>query len=139
MYDPSWLRLVRNWLGRLMASRASRRSSGEGWRWWWCAGRQMVQTPSRQPVRQIVQRHSHDCAMGTERTGSEIRLLDPSGLSLQFAAQRFVLRPACPGRFRRLRTGFLERSDHALATSLSDESPVRTPGNHNGYRHCFRR
>ena len=32
---------------------------------------QMVQTPIRQPVRQIVEWHSHDCAMGTERTGSE--------------------------------------------------------------------
>ena len=29
---------------------------------------QMVQTPSRQPVRQIAQRHSQDCATGTERT-----------------------------------------------------------------------
>jgi hypothetical protein len=29
---------------------------------------QMVQTPSRQPVRQIAQRHSQDCATGIERT-----------------------------------------------------------------------
>ena len=36
----------------------------------------MVQTPSRQPVRQILQRHNQDCAIGAERTGSEIRLKD---------------------------------------------------------------
>jgi hypothetical protein len=29
---------------------------------------QVVQTPGRQPVRQIAQRHSQDCATGTERT-----------------------------------------------------------------------
>jgi hypothetical protein len=34
----------------------------------------MVQTPARQPVRQIIQRHNQDCATGTERTGSDIRL-----------------------------------------------------------------
>jgi hypothetical protein len=31
---------------------------------------QMIQAPSRQPVRQIVQRHNQDCAIGTERTGA---------------------------------------------------------------------
>jgi hypothetical protein len=30
---------------------------------------QMVLTPSRQPIRQIVQRHGQDCAMGAELTG----------------------------------------------------------------------
>ena len=35
---------------------------------------QMIQTPSRQPVRQIVQRHNQDCATGAERTGDDIRL-----------------------------------------------------------------
>jgi len=31
---------------------------------------QMIQTPGRQPVRQIVQRHTQDCAINTERTRS---------------------------------------------------------------------
>ena len=30
---------------------------------------QMIQAPSRQPVRQIVQRHNQDCAIGADRTG----------------------------------------------------------------------
>jgi hypothetical protein len=37
---------------------------------------QMIQTPSRQPARQIAQRHTQDCAIGTERTGREVRLQD---------------------------------------------------------------
>jgi hypothetical protein len=32
---------------------------------------QMVKTPSRQPVRQLVQRHTEDRATGTERTRAE--------------------------------------------------------------------
>jgi hypothetical protein len=31
---------------------------------------QMVQTPRRQPVRQIAQRHNQDCAPGTKRPGA---------------------------------------------------------------------
>ena len=31
-------------------------------------GTQMIQTPSRQPLRQIVQRHTEDCATGTAAT-----------------------------------------------------------------------
>jgi hypothetical protein len=33
---------------------------------------QMVKTPSRQPVRQLDQRHTQDRATGTERTAGEI-------------------------------------------------------------------
>ena len=32
----------------------------------------MVHTPGRQPVRQIVQRHSHDCATGTASTAENL-------------------------------------------------------------------
>ena len=35
----------------------------------------MIEPPSRQPVRQIIQRHNQDCAIGAGRTGSETRLL----------------------------------------------------------------
>jgi hypothetical protein len=31
----------------------------------------VIQAPSRQPVRQIVQRHTQDCAIGTERARPE--------------------------------------------------------------------
>lgn len=31
---------------------------------------QMIRTPGRQPIRQILQRHRHDCAIGAERVGS---------------------------------------------------------------------
>jgi hypothetical protein len=41
---------------------------------------QMVQTPGRRPVRQIVQRHNRDCT-GAEHTGSDIRLPGISGPS----------------------------------------------------------
>jgi len=65
---------------------------------------QMIQTPSRQPVRQIVQRHSQNCAIGTERTGSEIRrvraLASSSRLALLTAPSswmnRFRLTGASP-------------------------------------------
>ena len=33
---------------------------------------QMLKTPGRQPVRQLIQRHTQDCAIVTERTGGEI-------------------------------------------------------------------
>jgi hypothetical protein len=36
---------------------------------------QMIQTPNRQPVRQILQRHIQDSALGTERTEARITMI----------------------------------------------------------------
>jgi hypothetical protein len=55
---------------------------------------QMVQAPGRQPVRQIAQRHTQDCATGAGHTGTQ--MVPGTALSPHISLLR-RLRKACSG------------------------------------------